>query len=472
MTVRVRFAPSPTGYLHVGGARTALFNWLFAKHNNGIFLLRIEDTDQIRSTPASVDTILEGLTWLGLNWDEEVYYQSQRLDLYNKFINILLEQGKAYRCYCTPDELESRRKISIEQGKDPKYDRKCLRIKEKLDKPHAIRFYCEEEKEIIINDLVHGEIRFNSKELDDFVIRRTDGLPTYNYAVVVDDNDMKISHVIRGDDHISNTPKQIMLYRALGFEIPKFAHIPMILGPDKTKLSKRHGATSITVYRDMGFLKEAMVNFLARLGWGYKEQEIFTLSELIECFELEKVSKTPAVFDIQKLEWLNCQYLKELILPEEIVNRLKPLWEKEGVDYKQYNDNKLSEIVKTLRERVKTLEELVKASYFYFSDKIKYDEKDAKKFFKTDQLNIFDQLITEFENLEKWNEENIEKVFRNLSERLNMKLNKIIQPCRLAITGRTYSPGMFEMMNIIGKERFIDKLKQAKLWIKNNSSLS
>ncbi|MBI4734106.1 MAG: glutamate--tRNA ligase, partial [Rubrobacteridae bacterium] len=330
-SVRVRFAPSPTGYLHIGGARTALFNWLFARHFGGTFVLRIEDTDRERSTEEAIHAIIDSMKWLGLSWDEGPFRQMDRMDRYEEEARRLLDEGKAYKCYCTPDELEAMRKAALDKKEAPKYNRKCAgltpyeeaKIEAEGCKP-VIRFRCPDEGTTLIEDMVKGPVSFENANLDDFIMVRADGIPTYNFAVVVDDFDMKITHVIRGDDHLSNTPRQIVLYQALGYEIPKFGHLPMILGPDKTRLSKRHGATAVESYRDEGYLAPALINYLALLGWGFEDQTIFALDELIEKFDVGGVGKSPAVFDPAKLDWMNGVYIRELSL-DGFVEQIKPL---------------------------------------------------------------------------------------------------------------------------------------------------
>ena len=350
-----RFPPSPTGYLHIGGARTALFNWLFARHHKGKFILRIEDTDKVRSKKEYVEDIIEGLKWLGLNWDEGPYFQSERLNIYKEHIERLLSEGKAYYCHCSPEELERKRQKALAQGKKPRYDGTC-RYKNLPPKPGAVvRFKSNLAGETILNDLIHGPIIFNNAELDDWIIQRSDGTPTYNFVVVVDDALMGITHVIRGDDHINNTPKQLQLYQALGYKPPQFAHVPMILGPDKSKLSKRHGASSILEYREKGFLPQALVNFLVRLGWSYGDQEIFSLEELIEKFDISRIGKSPAIFNFEKLLWLNAHYIKEL-KDENLAELLIPFLNKKN--YPPTPKDYVIKVVRTLNTRAKTLEEM------------------------------------------------------------------------------------------------------------------
>jgi len=369
LTVKTRFAPSPTGNLHIGGARTALFNYLFAKHRKGIFVLRIEDTDIERSKDVFVEDILHGLTWLGIEWDEGPYFQKERMDIYRDYAYRLLESGHAYRCYCSPEEVEEKRKIALKEGKKPSYDRTC---RERIDRPlkttpHAIRFKTPLSGEGAFDDMVRGRIAFDCAELDDLVILRSDNTPTYNFTVVVDDALMGITDIIRGDDHINNTPRQILIYRALGFEVPKFAHVPLIHGKDRTRLSKRHGATSLLEYRKEGFLPEALMNYLARLGWAFGDQEVFSKDELIEKFDLSHVGKSPSIFDMDKLLWLNSHYIKTL--PEGlIVERLRPFLEDEGIDIDKDGEKKMPLVVKPLRERARTMAEMAKMAIFFFKE--------------------------------------------------------------------------------------------------------
>ena len=387
--VRVRFAPSPTGYLHVGGARTALYNWLFARHHGGLFILRIEDTDVERSTEESAGAILDGMKWLGMEWDEGPYRQAERMHLYREHAERLVAEGTAYYCTCPPEELEGRRKAALAAGQSLKYDGRC---RASCHPEGALRFRLPETGITIVSDLIHGPVEFDHSQLDDFIIARSDGYPTYNFAAVVDDAAMDITHVIRGDDPLSNTPRQILLYQALGYPLPRFAHIPMILGPDRTRLSKRHGATSITAYREMGYLPQAMVNYLVRLGWSHGDQEIFSREEMIRYFSLEKVGKTPAVFDPQKLEWVNAHYLKTLPA-SYLVEQMKPFWIQDGASERELKGGEghalegeaeeasegwLGSIVDALRERSRTLVEMTQSSRYFFRDPGGYDEKAQK----------------------------------------------------------------------------------------------
>ncbi len=454
--VVTRFPPSPTGHLHIGGARTALFNWLFARHHHGKFVLRIEDTDRVRSKPEYVDDILAGLKWLGLNWDEGPYFQSQRMEIYKQHIEKLLAEGKAYYCYCTPEELERKRKEAMARGEKPRYDGTC-RFKNLPPKPGAVvRFKSNLVGETVVNDLIHGPIVFNNAELDDWILQRSDGTPTYNFVVVVDDATMGITHVIRGDDHINNTPKQIQLYEALGYEPPAFAHVPMILGPDKTKLSKRHGAASVLEYKEMGFLPEAMVNFLARLGWSYGDQEIFSLQELIEKFDIKRIGKSAAVFNQEKLLWLNAHYIKETP-DEKLADLLVPFLEKKK--YPPAPKEYVVKVVQTLKTRAKTLVEMAEMADFYFLEDIAYDPKAEKKFLVPEVRPALEEMLKAMQQMPSLNEEQLEQVFRAIQQKYGLKPRNFAQAIRVSLTGRTVSPGLFEVMTVLGKERVIKRLK-------------
>lgn len=461
--MRVRFAPSPTGHLHIGGVRTALFNYLFARHHRGTFILRIEDTDRSRSTEESIEAIIEGLKWLGLDWDEGPYRQTDRLDIYRGKAEFLLNKGIAYYCYCTPEELEERRKEALAQGKVPKYDRKCMSLRAHLEgRTPTIRFISSDEGQTIVEDLIRGRIVFDNIQLDDLIILRSDGFPTYNFSVIVDDISMGITHVIRGDDHLNNTPRQIQLYLALGYEPPKFAHLPMILGPDRTRLSKRHGATSIIAYKEMGYMPEAMINYLARLGWSYGDQEVFSKEELIERFSLENVGKSAAVFNPEKLLWLNSHYIMNED-PLKIVELVIPFLLKEGIISKEQKlDIKwLEKAIKTLQERSKTLLQLANSLRYYIAEDIEYDEKAKARFLNERSRDLLIALKESLESLKDFSASEIEKVFRAIIERRNIKLGSLAQPVRVAITGGTESPGIFEVLEIVGKEKVIKRLEKA-----------
>ena len=461
--VRVRFAPSPTGHLHLGGARTALFNWLFARHHKGTFILRIEDTDRTRSTEEFIETIIDSMKWLGLDWDEGPYRQVDRFDIYRNYARQLLKEGKAYYCYCSSEELEKRRQEALAQGKSPKYDGRCRNLKEPvMDRIPAVRFMMPQEGETVVDDLIRDKVVFDNAQLDDLIIVRSDGTPTYNFCVVVDDVDMKITHVIRGDDHLNNTPKQIHIYRALGYTIPAFAHLPMILGSDKTRLSKRHGATSVTAYKEMGYLPDALINYLARLGWAHGDQEIFTRAELVEYFFLEDVGKSAAVFNPEKLLWLNSQYIKNMP-SEKLVELVMPFLVQENIIHKDQSLDKvwLSKAVETLKERAKTLMELAQSLRFYVAEDIEYDEKARTKFLNEKSLPYLVDVREELSKLDNFIAPEIEKVFLALVEKYNIKLGNLAQPVRVAVTGRAESPGIFEVIEILGQEKVLKRLEKA-----------
>jgi glutamyl-tRNA synthetase len=461
--VRVRFAPSPTGHLHIGGARTALFNWLFARHEGGTFILRIEDTDTSRSTDEYIEAIIEGMKWLNLDWDEGPYRQTDRFDVYRSSIDRLVQEGKAYHCYCSSEELEQRRQEALAQGKTPKYDGRCRNLKEPVaEREPAVRFKMPQDGQTVVNDMIKGSVVFENNQLDDLIIMRSDGSPTYNFVVVVDDVDMKITHVIRGDDHLNNTPKQIHIYKALGYEIPDFAHLPMILGSDKARLSKRHGATSVMAYKDMGYLPDALVNYLVRLGWSYGDQEVFTREELITYFSFENVGKSSAVFNPEKLLWLNSQYminadagkLADLVLPF-LVNE-KIVGEGQMLD-RQW----LSRAITTLKERARTLVELAGRLRYYIVEYVDYDEKARAKFLNDKSLPYLVELREYLVSLTDFSAAELEKVFKAMVEKEGMKLGNLAQPVRVAITGGTESPGIFEVIEIVGKEKTLKRLEKA-----------
>jgi glutamyl-tRNA synthetase len=457
--VRVRFAPSPTGHLHIGGARTALFNWLFARHHNGKFILRIEDTDRSRSTEEYIESIIESMKWLGLDWDEGPFRQTDRMETYRTYAYKLLEEGKAYRCYCRPEELEERRQKAMKEGKPPRYDRRCREIKETLNKPFAIRFKMPLEGETVVNDLVKGTVTFKNIEIEDLVILRSDGTPTYNFCVVVDDFEMKITHVIRGEDHLNNTPKQIHIYQALGINPPEFAHIPMILGTDRSRLSKRHGATSVLAYRDEGYLPEALVNFLARLGWSYGDQEIFTREELIKYFNLEQVGKANAVFNTEKLLWLNSEYIK--LTPEErLFELVKPFLVNEGYLKENVDIKWACRAIKSLKERCRTLKELAHAMRYYLLDYVDIEPKAKEKYINPETIPIIKEITEKLAQLNDFTQDKIEKIFMDIVNERGLKLGQVAQPIRVVITGSTVSPGIYEVLEIVGKEKTLKRLRR------------
>jgi glutamyl-tRNA synthetase len=462
-TVRVRFAPSPTGALHIGGVRTALFNWLFARHFNGTFILRIEDTDQTRSTDESIRIILDGMKWLGLDWDEGPFRQTERREIYQAHVEKLLKEGKAYHCYCTPEELDSRRKEALAAGKPPKYDRKCRSLTSPVEgRTAAVRFLSSDEGQTVVHDLIRGDVTFENQQLDDLIIRRSDGLPTYNFAVVVDDVTMNITHVIRGDDHLNNTPRQIQLYQALEYEPPKFAHLPMILGSDKTKLSKRHGATAVTEYIDLGYLPEALVNYLARLGWSHGDQEIFTPQELIKNFSLENVGKAPSVFNQEKCNWLNHHYIQQAD-PARLANLVLELLKKDGV-VKQGDEPDLEwfkRLVTILTERSHTLVEMKTAALPFIMGEVSLDEKARAKHLTPDVAPLLTELTERLRSVTSFTHAEIEKIFNELVTEKGIKLGKLAQPVRVALTGGTVSPGIYDVIEVMGKDKTIKRIERA-----------
>ncbi len=456
--VVTRFAPSPTGHLHIGGARTAIFNWLFAKNREGKFILRIEDTDVNRSTQEMVDSILEALDWLGLKWDEGPFFQSERMDIYNKYIQKLLDTGQAYYCKCSPEEVEQMRKEAMEKGEKPKYNGRCRELGLGPGEGRVVRFKTPISGSTGYKDVLKGWISVDNKELDDFVIMRSDGTPTYNLAVVIDDATMGITHVIRGDDHMSNTPKQVLLYQAFGFDLPEFIHVPMILGEDRKRLSKRHGAQSVLEYKEMGYLPEALVNYLVRLGWSHGNQEIFSIEELIKKFSLKGLSSSACIFNPEKLNWVNAQHIKKCN-DLRLAELLKEFLNKKGlngeVDY-------LRKIVPMLKPRATTLDEMAYMSEYFVidDDKISYDTSLLKKFMKKEVVGLIKLIIQGLEKLSSFDEKSLEDFFRRFVEEQNIKFKLIAQPIRLAITGRTASPGLFEVMAVLGKNKTLNRIKR------------
>ena len=459
-----RFPPSPTGYLHVGGARTALFNWLYARHTNGKFVLRIEDTDTARSTQESVDAIFDALEWLGIEWDAGPYFQSQRFDIYKEYVDKLVDTGHAYYCTCSAEELEIMRATAREKGGKPKYDGTCRDKGLEKTENAVVRFKAPLVGTTILKDVVKGNIVFQNDELDDFIICRSDGTPTYNFVVVIDDITMNINTIIRGDDHVMNTPKQMLIYNALGVPLPIYGHVPMVLGSDRTRLSKRHGATSVTAYRDMGFLPDAFINYLVRLGWSHGDQEYFTRDELIEKFSLENIGRSAGIFDQEKLLALNAEHIKATPI-KTLARLLTPFLKAEGVESTE--GAFIESIVETLVPRSKTLQEMARDAVFYYADTIEYEEKAAKKFLKTKALEPLTMLVAELKQIEIFTQENLEDAFRAVMEKSGLKLGKIAQPVRVALTGRTASPGIFEIITIIGKEKVLARLNQSIEFIHN-----
>ena len=458
--IKVRFAPSPTGFLHIGGVRTALFNWLFARHHGGKFILRIEDTDLSRSTEESIQEILESMRWLGLDWDEGPFRQTERQEIYTKKIMHLLSTGKAYHCYCTPEELDQKRNDAQKAGLKPKYDGTCRNRTDTPEAPYVVRFKAPQEGSVVVEDMLRGKVIFDIAELDDLIIQRTDGTPTYNFVVVVDDSEMGITHVIRGDDHLSNTPRQCLLYDALDFKRPRFSHISMILGQDKTRLSKRHGATSALAYRDMGYMPDAMINYLARLGWSHGDQEIFSREEMIEHFSFESVHTSAAVFDADKLSWLNEHYIKSTPT-QELAKHLEPHLVKAEVLQKDHGLSwqEIARVVPCLNERSKTLLEMAEKSTFFFKQQVEFDEKARNKFLTDEAKPLIKKIITKLSELDDYSVQNIESLFKKVVEEEGMKLGKLAQPVRVALTGATVSPGIYDVILLLGKEETLKRLK-------------
>ena len=482
--VRVRFAPSPTGYLHIGGARTALFNWLFAHKNQGKLILRIEDTDTARLKEDSVSQILTSLKWLGINWDEgpEVggpygpYAQSERLDLYKKYLQLLLDEGKAYYCFCTPEDLEAQREKQRLAKQPFRYARTCRDLpKEEVERrlaagiPHSVRLKMPIDGHMIVHDLIHGDVDFDMTQFDDYVIAKSNGMPTYNFAVVVDDHLMKMTHVFRAGEHLSNTPKQIAAYEALGWTPPQFGHMSMILAPDRSKLSKRHGATSVEEFRSQGYLAPAIVNYLTLLGWAPdSEQEILTMEETVQEFKMENMSKKAAIYDTKKLTWINGQYLSSLPL-EQILPEAEPFFVKSGLvteDWIKQHEAYFAHLVDVVRVRVKTLQEVVEASDYFFQDVTAYDEKGVAKHFKPEAAELLALCREKLAALPEFNLENTEKVYTEIAEAKGLALGKVIHPTRLALTGRTVSPGLFDVMVILGREKTLARMDKAIAFIK------
>lgn len=460
--VRVRFAPSPTGFLHIGGVRTALFNWLYARQQHGAFILRIEDTDQSRSTDESIQAIIEGMKWVGLDWDEGPYRQTERMDLYRSHAMQLLEQGQAYWCVCKAEELEARRKEAEAKGLSPRYDGRCRNLGIIIPTGEAaLRFKAPQEGQTVVDDLIKGKIVFDNTILDDLIVLRSNGYPTYNFSVVVDDALMNITHVVRGDDHLTNTPRQVPIFQALGFPVPRFGHLPMILGSDKARLSKRHGATSIMAYKDMGYLPEAMVNYLVRLGWSYGDQEIFTRQELIEKFSWDHVQKSAAVFNPEKLIWMNAEYIKASP-PRQIAQRLAPLLEASGLqaEVRTVSAEWLAQLVVLVRERTKTLTDMIMWVTPYFGQTVAFDEEAAKKFLTPDMAPVLGKLLARFEAFQTFSRQEWEEAFKKLVEEEGIKMGQLAQPVRVALTGRTASPGLFEVMEVLGRDRTLFRLRK------------
>jgi len=469
--VRVRFAPSPTGYPHLGNIRTALFNWAFARHNNGVFILRIEDTDVARLVEGALDVILESLHWLGLDWDEGPYFQSKRLELYREAADRLLKQELAYHCYCSPQRLESMRQEQMKRKQPPGYDRHCRNLtREQRAEMEAsgiipvVRFKSPPEGQTYFNDLLRGQIIFENSTLDDFVLLKSDGYPTYHLANIVDDHEMGISHVLRADEWLSSTPRHVLLYQAFGWQPPQFAHLPMILGPDRSKLSKRHGATAITEYQEQGYLPEAMFNFLVLLGWALDDKtEFLTRDEIVRHFSLERISKTAAVFNKDKLEWMNGVYIRGLSL-EEFVQRAMPFLERDlpAEISRPLDVGYVRQLAHLVQERAKILAEVPQLSDFFFVEELEYDAALLlSKLDKAEAVKSLKASVATLDGLSDWNAASLEAVFRPLAEELKLKTSVFFGLLRVVVTGRTAAPPLFQTMEVLGKERCLKRLKAA-----------
>jgi glutamyl-tRNA synthetase len=458
MTVRTRFAPSPTGYLHVGGARTALFSWLHARKHGGKFILRIEDTDLERSTEESINAILEGMTWLGLEYDEGPFYQTHRFDRYNEVILELLDKGLAYRCNCTKERLESLREGQMQRKEKPRYDGHCRDRRVSPDEPHVVRFCNPLYGVVLVDDMIRGKVAYQNEELDDLILRRTDGAPTYNLSVVVDDSDMGVTHVIRGDDHLNNTPRQINILRAMGKEPPRYAHVPMILGDDGTRLSKRHGAVSVMEYRKQGVLPEALLNYLVRLGWSHGDQEVFSLDDMIELFDITNVNRAASAFNTEKLLWLNQHYIKNDD-PARIARLLSPFMGDIGIDPAPYPP--LVEVVRAQQERSKTLVEMAEISAFFYRDFEEYDLSAAGKHLKPAAREALEEVRKALATLEDWKPEPLHQAVTDVAARLGLGLGKVAQPLRVAVVGRAASPGIDVTLYLVGREACLRRIDRA-----------
>ncbi|MBI1425284.1 MAG: glutamate--tRNA ligase [Gammaproteobacteria bacterium] len=469
MTIRTRFAPSPTGYLHIGGARTALFSWLYARKHGGKFILRIEDTDLERSTAESVNAILEGMTWLGLEYDEGPFYQTHRFDRYKQIIRQLIEQGDAYRCNCSKERIDALREAQMARKEKPRYDGHCRHHDVSADEPHVVRFRNPLEGQVVIDDLIRGRVIIQNAELDDLIIQRTDGSPTYNLTVVVDDYDMQISHVIRGDDHLNNTPRQINILKAIGAPIPVYAHVPMILAEDGAKLSKRvHGeSVSVIQYREDGYLPEALLNYLVRLGWSHGDQEVFSIDEMVQLFDVHDVNNSASSINTGKLLWLNQQYLKEKP-PEYIAHHLGYHLGKLDIDPTTGPD--LLEVVQAQRERAQTLKELADICVFFYKDFAGYDDKVAGKHLTQESAPVLQRVMQQLTEIVDWQQTTIHDVVQGTAEALGLKMGKVAMPLRMAVTGGTPSPGLDLTLYLVGKTRTLQRIEMALEYIDRHAA--
>lgn len=463
MTVVTRFAPSPTGYLHIGGVRTALYSWLHAKHHGGRFILRIEDTDVERSTKESVDVILEGMQWLGLDYDGP-YFQTDRLDRYRETLDQLLSAGKAYRCYCSKERLTALREEQEKNKQKPRYDGHCRDLKiqpsSNENQPFVVRFRSPTTGEVSVHDEIRGRVIFQNAELDDLVILRSDGMPTYNFAVVIDDWDMKVTHVIRGDDHLNNTPRQIHIFEALGAAIPSFAHVPMILGPDGKRLSKRHGAVSVLEFRNQGFLPEALLNYLVRLGWAHGDQEVFSIEEMVRLFDVSAVNKAASIFDPKKLLWLNQVTLQNRD-SSSLIEPLKYQLEQSGIGVFSDSEPPLLEVINILKERAKTLAEMAEKCGFFYEDTVEYNPEAFNANINAESVPILKAIFDKLEHLEDWDRTAIHESIDQVMQAFAVKMGAVAQPIRVAVTGDTHSPPIDATLELLGRERVLERLHRA-----------
>jgi glutamyl-tRNA synthetase len=468
LKIRTRFAPSPTGYLHIGGARTAFFSWLYARKTGGRFILRIEDTDRERSTPESVEAILAGLAWLDLDYDQGPYYQSKRNDRYREVIDQLMDAGHAYHCYCSRAELQAMRAKQLERGQKPRYTGRCRDFKGRVpaDVEPVVRFKNPLAGETVVEDEVHGRIIFQNAELDDLVIARGDGSPTYNFTVVVDDMDMEITHVIRGDDHLNNTPRQVNILKALDMAPPRYAHVPMILGADGKRLSKRHGAVSVLQYRDLGYLPHALLNYLVRLGWSHGDQEVFSREEMIELFDVKAINQSAASFNPDKLLWLNQHCIKTGV-PESVVEHL--IWHMAKLGIPVDQGPPPERLLDTLRERAKTLVELAASSRFFYVDFEEYDQQAALKHLTSEAADVLESLTTALGALHEWRSPEIHRAVTQVAEDQRLKLGKVAQPLRVAVSGGAVSPPIDITLELLGKDRTMARVERAIVHIRSGS---
>lgn len=467
MTIKTRFAPSPTGYLHIGGARTALFSWLYARRHGGKFVLRIEDTDLERSTAESVNVILEGMTWLGLEYDEGPFFQTHRFNRYEEVIQQMLDQGLAYRCNCSKERLETLREEQMANKQKPRYDGRCRGRHVDPGEPHVIRFRNPVDGVVVVNDLVRGKVVFRNEELDDLIIRRSDGSPTYNFVVVVDDMDMGITHVIRGDDHLNNTPRQINILRALGVEPPTYAHLPMILGEDGQKLSKRHGAASVTDYREAGYLPQALLNYLARLGWSHGDQEIFTLDELIQLFDIAAINNSASALNMSKLQWLNQHYMKTMD-PVHVAHHLRYQLGKLGIDPSSGPDPVA--VVRAYAERTKTLAEMAAQAAWLYRDFEDYDPDAAKKHLRPMALEPLRRVREVLAQLPAWEPQALHATVEQVAAAMDLKMGKLAQPLRVAVVGAAASPGIDITLYLLGREATLRRIDRAVEFIRSRAA--